>query len=101
MEDDIRKIVEKYSGLENTPINRLQIKHEINSFIRTNYSNQIYSWKVQCDEENNTSDMDNIFINVYYVQKHRSFSINQLWIKTNPIKIIRRKKLDQINETIR
>jgi len=100
MEDDIRKIVEKYSGLENTPINRLQITHEIDSFIRSNYSNQIYHWKVQCNEENNPPDVENIFINVFY-KKTKIYNIYEMMFKTNPIKIIRRKKLDQINETIR
>jgi len=101
MEDDLKKIIEKYSGLENTSINRLKITSEVDSFIRTNYydQNQIYNWKVQCNEENNPPNVENIYIYVF-IQKSKLFNINELMFRTNPIKVIRRKKLDQINDSI-
>jgi len=94
--EEISHIVNQYSNLENTKINRMRITHELSKFIEQNYhqTNKIYDYKVQCNEENNPPESERININIYY-QQHRATNMT---FKIKNIKLERKLKLEQIEK---
>jgi len=101
--EEIEHILEKYSNLENTEINRLRITSEVSKYIHENYidTNKIYNYKIQCTEENNIpGEKDYININVLYQdRKYLGIKCLDFRIKYVNIKQERKQKLEQIERS--